>query len=242
MSFRNMYNGKLLGERPARERRVIPVYDPTLSSGTPRRGKLNNPILSDIPLMNTTLIPPPIRMGEKEIRFADMVWAGLTPYIAYRDTYGWPNWIDRDTLYSQINERLWSRGTRLRIHQLDKMACDMDTKTAENRRNFVLDGLTELASDDSISPMARLKALELLGKVRGTDLFSDRVEHVASQMSEEQVKAALAEKLAQLGAGSLTGTSDLAKDIKVIEHVATPVSDREMERVPSEKASVLGEE
>jgi len=219
MSYRNFYDGRVVGQLPSRERRAIPVYDPTLTSGTPQRGKHNNPILSDVPLLNTTLIPPLIATGERELRFADMVWAGLTPYIAYRDVWGWPDEYPREALHRSINKKLWSRPVRVRIHQLDKMACDMDTKTAENRRNFVLDGLTELASDDSISPMARLKALELLGKVRGTDLFSDKVEHVVQSMSEEQVKAALAEKLAQLGAGSITGTSDLAKEIKVIEHV-----------------------
>lgn len=202
-----------------------PEYTP---SGTPegkkRRGSIHNPVFADVPVINTNLIPPLIPTGEKEIRFADMVWSGLTPYISYLHVYGKDTRTEAE-LYVRVNRQLWSRCVRLRLHQLDKMACDMDTKTAENRRNFVLDGLTSLASDESISAMARLKALELLGKVRGTDLFTDRVEQVTHNMSEEQVKQALAEKLAQLGMGAVTGTSDLAKEIKVIDHVPAASGD-----------------
>lgn len=182
------------------------------------KGRFNNPILADVPILNTTLIPPLLPMEDKEIRFADMVWAGLTPYLAYREIYGIPEGMQSNMVFQTINRRLWARATRIRINQLDKIMCDMDNKSAENRRNFVLDGLTSLASDESISAMARLKALELLGKVRGTDLFSDKVEHVVQSMSEEQVKAALAEKLAQLGVGQVRDASELAKEIKVIEH------------------------
>lgn len=215
--------------RPAPEPLVaVPVPYPIPSGtpeGQPSRASIHNPIFRDVPMINTTLIPPLIPTPEKETRFADMVWSGITPYYAYIQVYGHMDKLER-LVHQQVNRKLWSRLVRLRLHQLDKMACDMDTKSAENRRNFVLDGLTSLAADESISAMARLKALELLGKVRGTDLFSDRVEQVTSAMSEEQVKQALAEKLAQLGVGSITGTSELSKEIKVIEHVpgdATPV-------------------
>lgn len=194
----------------------VPVEIPP-SSGTPAgRAYYHNPVFASVPMINTSLIPPLIPTGPNELKFADAVWAGLTPYIAFRDVYGLPD--TTNSAYKWINRKLWSRAVRLRLHQLDKMACDMDTKTAENRRNFVLNGLTEMASDDSITPMARLKALELLGKVRGTDLFNDKVEHVVQNMSEEQVKAALAEKLAQLGAGAAEKLEDLKQDIKIIEH------------------------
>jgi hypothetical protein len=195
------------------------THSKSLVKNQPLRGKLHNPILADVPILNTTLIPPLMPMGEKEIKFADMVWSGLTPYFAYRETYGIPDSLSRDMVNTSINRVLWLRKVRVRINQLDKIMCDMDNKSAENRRNFVLDGLTDLAQDTSISPMARLKALELLGKVRGTDLFSDKVEHSVTSMTEEQVKQALAEKLALLGRGDVTDTSELAKEIKVIEHV-----------------------
>lgn len=209
------------GRAPKPEANVVPVpeYTPSGTPEGPYKGNVHNPIFRGVPHVNTRLIPPPIPMDERTLRFADMVWSGLTPFIAYRDVYGWPEGSKMAWVYDWVNSKLWSRPTRLRLHQLDKMACDMDTKSAENRRNFVLDGLTNLASDESISAMARLKALELLGKVRGTDLFTDRVEQVTHNMSEEQVKQALAEKLAQLGMGAVTGPSDLAKEIKIIEHV-----------------------
>lgn len=206
------------GHIPAPEMRVVPVPEHTPSGTSPYKGSIHNPIFRSTPQVNTSLIPPPIPMGEKEIRFADMVWSGMTPYIAYRDVYGWPEGSKMSWVHDWINDKLWSRPTRLRLHQLDRMACDMDVKSAENRRNFVLEGLTSLASDESISAMARLKALELLGKVRGTDLFSDRVEQVTHSMSEEQVKAALAEKLAQLGVGAVERLDDLKQDIRIIEH------------------------
>lgn len=184
-------------------------------SGTPAK-RDNWSLLQDTPLINTPLIPPITRMDEKTLMFADAVWSGIPPYIAYRELYPRPQ--TKTQITKKVNIALWRKDVRLRIHQLDQIACNMDIKTAENRRNFVLDGLTSLASDESISPMARLKALELLGKVRGTDLFTDRVEQVTSNMTEEQVRQALAEKLAQLGVGAVTSTSDLAKEIKVIEH------------------------
>ena len=195
------------------------------SSESKPRGLIHTSVLANVPVLNTTLIEPLIPMREREIRFADMVWSGLTPYFAYKEVYGIPDHVGGPMIFASINRRLWSRSTRIRINQLDKIMCDMDNKSAENRRNFVLDGLTSLASDESITAMARLKALELLGKVRGTDLFTDRVEQVAHSMSEEQVKAALAEKLAQLGAGAIQGTADLGKEIKIIDHVPGDVTD-----------------
>ena len=196
---------------------VAAYTPPAPPAGPVSRGYMHNPLFRGVPMLNTTLIPPLVPMGDKELQFADMVWSGLTPYIAFLQVYGHTNKLEK-MLHLDVNRKLWTRSVRMRLHQLDKMACDMDTKNAENRRNFVLDGLTSLASDDSISPMARLKALELLGKVRGTDLFTDRVEQVTSSMSEEQVRQALAEKLAQLGVGAITATEELSKEIKVIEH------------------------
>ena len=190
----------------------------TRSKNFPEGSRINSPVFAGVPILNTTVIAPLLPMEDKEIRFADMVWSGLTPYLAYREVYGIPDSMSGDMINQVVNRRLWTRATRIRINQLDKIMCDMDIKSAENRRNFVLEGLTSLASDESITPMTRLKALELLGKVRGTDLFSDKVEHVVQSMSEEQVKAALAEKLAQLGAGAAEKLEDLKQDIKVIEH------------------------
>ena len=141
-----------------------------------------------------------------------MVFHGFTPWFAYLKSHGFPEHVPFENRVRLVNRALWCKCVRNRLSQLWRVRCKMDLKTAENRRLFVLQGLTDLARDDSISPMARLKALELLGKVRGTDLFTDRVETVHQTMSEEQVRQALAEKLEALG------IAKVAPDPVVIEH------------------------
>lgn len=170
-----------------------------LDGGTPRSGDLDVPLFDGIDPINTWLIEPDYPMTPRKREFADMVFHGVTPWLAYLKSHGWPDKLPMEYRVRLVNRTLWCKCVRMRLTQLWRVRCKLDWKSAENRRLFVLQGLTDLASDDSISPMARLKALELLGKVRGTDLFTDRVETVHQSMTEEQVRQALAEKLEALG-------------------------------------------
>lgn len=197
-----------------REAKVVPEGQQS-TSGTPRSGKFSAAI--DLPMKVTTninprLIEPDEPMTEKQLLFTELLFHGYTPWKAFSLAYGvtpTKGFTDRVNLVRRV---LWSKTIRNRMAQLQRAEVMADFDNVYNRRLFVLQGLTDLAQDLSISPMARLKALELLGKVRGTDLFTDRVETTHQSMTDEQVRAALSEKLAQLG------LPQVGPETVVIEH------------------------
>ena len=75
------------------------------SSESKPRGLIHTSVLANVPVLNTTLIEPLIPMREREIRFADMVWSGLTPYFAYKEVYGIPDHVGGPMIFASINSR-----------------------------------------------------------------------------------------------------------------------------------------
>lgn len=185
-------------------------------SGTPRRGPRTSSSL-DLPIPMTGSIDPrrvepEEKLTAKQLLFTELIFHGYTPWKAYQKAYGFnpsSRHADRSLL---VRRTMWSSKVRNRMAQLAREEVLKDFDNAYNRRLYVLQGLTELAGDTSISPLARLKALELLGKVRGTDLFTDRVETISQGLTDEQVKEALSRKLAELG------IPQVLPDQLVIEH------------------------
>lgn len=157
-----------------------------LVNGTPRRGFIDT---SQIPAVGLT---------EKQRVFADHVWRGLTASAAYDRAFN-TQAMPRQHVWIGAMQLVRKPEITLRFNQLEQAVREGIVSEHERRKALVLAGLERIASDDSQQTGPRVKALELLGKVRGTDLFSDRVEQVQGHLSPDQVAAQLQERLAKLG-------------------------------------------
>lgn len=69
---------------------------------------------------------------------------------------------------------------------------------AANIRSFVVTKLIEESQAPRSSANARIKALELLGKINEVNLFSDRVQVTISSAPQEELEARLRQKLEML--------------------------------------------
>ena len=72
-------------------------------------------------------------------------------------------------------------------------------RSTSQQRLWIIQELTRLATD-ALTDTAKVRSLELLGKVRGVDLFdaSDTEESKRKQMDEHQLVSALKSKLTEL--------------------------------------------
>jgi hypothetical protein len=85
------------------------------------------------------------------------------------------------------------------IVKLDQMLEQYDYQTIQNReqgRNFTTNRLLEEA--DNADPRVRLKALELLGKAKGIDLFTEHSEVTVRHTTSEELEVLLKEKLSRV--------------------------------------------
>jgi len=82
--------------------------------------------------------------------------------------------------------------------QLNRASIERSSQSsALSRRRFVLEGL-ERESTTAASDSARVAALIALGKTQGVDLFTDRVEQVGADLSPDEVRAELEQRLSAL--------------------------------------------
>lgn len=143
-------------------------------------------------------IPPVLPMPRRMQAFADWLWYGAPAGAAYRVAYeaAWLSPMVGEVSGSRLAQR---REVVLRLAQLEGVAA-MSLKDQQNqRRKLVLDGLEEVALDRGHNQ--RVKALELLGKVRGVDLFTapDQPQTKLDALTPDQVSALLVERLRDLG-------------------------------------------
>ena len=129
-------------------------------------------------------IRPDIPMSEKHRKFADLMFWGYDSATAHKVAFGF-NYTTRNAQYVRAWEMAQRRETRLRINQLQKVANQVVKDEAERRKALVISGLEDVATDRAHNQ--RVKALELLGKLRGVDLFSERVETVKGDLTPERI-------------------------------------------------------
>ena len=82
------------------------------------------------------------------------------------------------------------------VHQILAQYCEPIAKDAQKMRNFITNKL--IIETDSNDSRTRLKALELLGKIKGIDLFTERSEITVHNKSDSELVAVLKSKLAKL--------------------------------------------
>lgn len=166
-------------------------------SGTGRRPRLFDELHSK-PIINPVLIEPEVPLTKRRREFADLVWMGRTVSDAYDIAFSTQNCARKDVWLRALTA-LREEGVRQRFVQLDIVQGRMTMNEAEDRRNFVLRNLEQIVKDSANPANSKVRALELLGKVRGTDLFSERIETVKADLTDEQVHQALLDKLASIG-------------------------------------------
>tara|TARA_R110000796_G_C14209630_1_gene393050 strand:- start:120 stop:458 length:339 start_codon:yes stop_codon:yes gene_type:complete len=70
--------------------------------------------------------------------------------------------------------------------------------TALSLRQFVTDQLIKEAKDINNNESARIRSLELIGKISEVALFTDRVETTSSNKSSDEIKLELEQKIHEL--------------------------------------------
>lgn len=136
-------------------------------------------------------------LTSKQEQFCQQVALGATYVAAYHAAYDTSSTkpasvrvlasreADKPHINARINELLQYRYERSLL------------KDAERSRHFVFDALMDIAGDPNSTPSAKLKALELLGKVDGVDLFKERSEaEVTKHPASDDLLKELKEKLA----------------------------------------------
>jgi len=134
-------------------------------------------------------------LTEKQEMFCRKVTEGMTLSDAYRFSYDASGMKD---------STIWTKGSALMA--MDKVAdrvvtlqVDREAKSlhdAAQTRSFVLRRLREEASGGDTSA-ARIRALELLGKLDTVGMFRERIEQETKQRTPEQVEAELERRLAE---------------------------------------------
>lgn len=82
------------------------------------------------------------------------------------------------------------------VHQILSQYCEPIVKDAQKMRNFITNKL--VIETDSNDSRTRLKALELLGKIKGIDLFTERSEITVHNKSDSELLDVLKSKLRKL--------------------------------------------
>lgn len=140
-------------------------------------------------------VAPTEPMPRRHRVFADLVWDGYPQAYAYRQAYD-AKWHDPHTCEVH-GDRLANLPTvAVRLTQLEMVARVVVKDQQEQRRKLVLDGLEDVATDRGHNQ--RVKALELLGKVRGVDLFTSP-DTKPNDLTPDQVTAQLLARLRELG-------------------------------------------
>lgn len=148
------------------------------------------------PKLDPSTVEPCMSMTERMRRFADAVYSGMELSAAYDLAYR-SEGMQRNAVWANAGSLLSHQAVTRRLQQLREAEEMGMSDEHDRRRSLVLSGLEEIAQDKAEPTPARVKALELLGKVRGTDLFSDRVETVKGDLTRDQVQAELAKVLAR---------------------------------------------
>lgn len=167
-------------------------------------------------------------VSERHRAFVAMVVAGVDAATAAARAAGRNPLIDRPYWITMSAELMQSRV----IDQLIKLGLqDKQHKVlhdTERLRAFVMTGLANIASDETVQPSARLRAYELLGKTDKAALFSERREvTIHDNRRANEIKAELIDRLKSLfGAEAETfiqSAQPLSGEPQIIEYNPEPL-------------------
>lgn len=183
--------------------------------------------LDQIPVENLLAGSAGRELTAKQKRFARLIAEGNTGADAYRKAYnakGTPKSVGSNASRLKADERMQLELTRLnRLNEIREL------HSPAQIRAQVIERLQLEATDENNPPSARIRALELLGKVTEVAAFTERREQTVIH-SSDAIKQQIMERLRSITAIDITPESDtealsLAAELNAAESVIQPDSE-----------------
>lgn len=144
------------------------------------------------------------RLTGKQEAFAQAVARGMTLHDAYRASYDAAK-MGTPTVYQAASKLMDNEFIQARVKELVETRTDRSLMADRQRvRQYVFDRLMLESKNEESPPAARIKALELLGKVRGVDMFGEGKQEEGRKAAAD-IEADIRRRLADL-LGASTGT------------------------------------
>ena len=138
----------------------------------------------------------PHRLTVKQTNFCRGIAKGLTYTEAYRQAYDCER-MKESTIGASACRLAAQPHIIARLLDLEKTEERSAVHSAVWRRSFVLEGLAKEAVEGDTAS-SRVRALELLGKSQGVDLFTDIKEHRVTTRTSDEIESELRERIGQL--------------------------------------------
>lgn len=183
--------------------------------------------LDQIPVENLLAGSAGRELTAKQKRFARLIAEGNTGADAYRKAYnakGTPKSVGSNASRLKADERMQLELTRLnRLNEIREL------HSPAQIRAQVIERLQLEATDENNPPSARIRALELLGKVTEVAAFTERREQTVIH-SSDAIKQQIMERLRSITAIDITPESDdgalsLAAELNAAEGAIQPDSE-----------------
>ena len=133
----------------------------------------------------------------KQEKFCQGVISGKTASESYRDAYSVENMKD-SSIWTEASKLMSNPKVSHRIQQGIKRKNDYAVTSAISLRQFIMEQLQAEATDTNNNESARIRALELLGKVSEVALFTERVESITNDKTSDEIRIELEQKIQQM--------------------------------------------
>tara|TARA_R100000315_G_C5136874_1_gene78263 strand:+ start:76 stop:555 length:480 start_codon:yes stop_codon:yes gene_type:complete len=133
----------------------------------------------------------------KQEKFVQGVLSGMTASESYRNSYNTKNMKD-SSVWREASVLMSHPKVSQRVKAGFKRKEQYSVSTALSLRQFVTDQLIKEAKDINNNESARIRSLELIGKISEVALFTDRVETTSSNKTSDEIKLELEQKIHEL--------------------------------------------
>tara|TARA_R100000935_G_scaffold25519_1_gene45378 strand:+ start:919 stop:1398 length:480 start_codon:yes stop_codon:yes gene_type:complete len=137
----------------------------------------------------------------KQEKFIQGVLSGMTASESYRNSYSTKNMKD-SSIWREASVLMSHPKVSQRVKAGFKRKEQYGVSTALSLRQFVTDQLIKEAKDINNNESARIRALEMIGKISEVALFTDRVETTNNNRTSDEIKLELEQKIHELFAGN----------------------------------------
>ena len=136
------------------------------------------------------------KLTAKQERFVAEMIRGATQADAYRTAYS-AEGMKPSAIYTEASLRVSHHEITKRLHAHQASVERSAVSSALSKRRWIVERL-EHEAEHAQSDAGRVRALELLGKVTEVALFTDRVEQVDNDLSPDQLRDELEQRLLKL--------------------------------------------
>ena len=136
------------------------------------------------------------KLTAKQERFVAEMIRGATQADAYRTAYS-AEGMKPSAIYTEASLLVSHPESTKRLHAHQASVERSAVSSALSKRRWIVERL-EHEAEHAQSDAGRVRALELLGKVTEVALFTDRVEQVDNDLSPDQLRDELEQRLLKL--------------------------------------------